>query len=63
MLTPRRTLLLLAGFALFGCAYLLYAQFLGWLDGLPQLPEKFRIPGTDEFRPRGTPRPVPRCDG
>ena len=39
MLTPRRTLLLLAGFVLFGAAYFGYSQLLGWIDGLPQLPE------------------------
>ena len=51
MLTPRRTLLLLAGFVLFACAYLAYAQFLGWLDGLPQLPDKYLQPGEIIFRP------------
>lgn len=45
MLTPRRTLLLLAGFVLFGTAYAAYAQFLGWLDGLPQLPDKYNKRG------------------
>ncbi len=40
MFTPRRTLLLLAGFVLFGAAYAIYSRFLGWLDGLPQLPAK-----------------------
>ncbi len=38
MFTPRRTLLLLAGFVLFGVAYGIYSRVLGWLDGLPQLP-------------------------
>lgn len=51
MLTPRRTLLLLAGFLLFGGAYGAYARFLGWLDGLPQLPEPMRRQGDSEFRP------------
>ncbi len=51
MLTPRRTLLLLAGFVLFGCAYGAYAHFLGWLDGLPQLPDKFLEPSGGEFMP------------
>ena len=51
MLTPRRTLLLLAGFVLFAGAYLAYAQLLGWLDGLPQLPEKMLVVGEVTFRP------------
>ena len=51
MLTPRRTLLLLAGFVLFAGAYLAYAQLLGWLDGLPQLPEVMLKPGDGVFRP------------
>ena len=38
MLTPRRIMLLLAGFVLFAGTYFAYAQLLGWLDGLPQLP-------------------------
>ncbi|MBY0460236.1 MAG: hypothetical protein K2V38_23215, partial [Gemmataceae bacterium] len=44
MLTPRRMLLLLAGFVLFGGAYFLYARLLGWLDGLPQLPAEMLVP-------------------
>lgn len=51
MLTPRRTLLLLAGFVLFCTAYAAYAQFLGWLDGLPQLPDSMLKTGIDGFRP------------
>ncbi|MBN9118669.1 MAG: hypothetical protein J0I06_05855, partial [Planctomycetes bacterium] len=48
MLTPRRTLLLLAGFLVFGCAYGVYARLLGWLDGLPQLPEDMlKVAGGD----------------
>jgi hypothetical protein len=38
VLTPRRTLLLLGGFIAFFAAYMVYAQILGWIDGLPQLP-------------------------
>ncbi|AWM37154.1 hypothetical protein GobsT_49120 [Gemmata obscuriglobus] len=44
MLTPRRTMLLLAGFMLSAGAYFAYAQLLGWLDGLPQLPAKMLVP-------------------
>src|SRR5690348_14835429 len=47
--------MLLGGFVLFGCAYLLYAQVLGWLDGLPQLPEQFLKEGKNDFRPPENP--------
>lgn len=40
MWTPRRVLLLLGGILLFGGVYGFYARFLGWMDGLPQLPAK-----------------------
>jgi hypothetical protein len=42
MWTPRRVVLLLAGVLFFGGSYAGYARLLGWLDGLPQLPEKFQ---------------------
>jgi hypothetical protein len=51
VLTPRRTVLLLAGFVLFGCAYLLYAQLLGWIDGLPQLPPEMLVQANGTFTP------------
>ncbi len=51
MLTPRRTLMLLAGFVLFGAAYWSYSQLLGWIDGLPQLPEEMKQCGDGTFRP------------
>ncbi|MCI0704240.1 MAG: hypothetical protein L0241_24545 [Planctomycetia bacterium] len=51
MLTPRRTLLLLAGFVLFGVAYFIYTRALGWLDGLPQLPEHMLTPSPGDFVP------------
>lgn len=51
MLTPRRTMLLLAGFLCFGVAYTGYAQLLGWLDGLPQLPAKMLVSGPPIFLP------------
>lgn len=51
MLTPRRTMLLLAGFVLFAGAYAAYAQLLGWLDGLPQLPAKFLDQASGPFAP------------
>lgn len=56
MLTPRRTLMLLAGFLAFGTAYAVYARFLGWLDGLPQLPEAMLIESVGEFRPPDNPQ-------
>jgi lipopolysaccharide export system protein LptA len=37
--TPRRVLLLILGMVLFGSAFGVYARFLGWIDGLPELPE------------------------
>ncbi len=48
MWTPRRVVLLLLGLA--GCVgtYLLYSTFLGGVDGLPQLPEKFLLRGEDQ---------------
>lgn len=51
MLTPRRSLMLLAGFALFGCAYAAYSTLLGWIDGLPQLPAAMLKPSDGTFRP------------
>ncbi len=44
-------MLLLAGFVLFAGAYVVYAQLLGWLDGLPQLPEKMLLVADGTFAP------------
>ena len=41
MWTPRRVLLLILGVVLFGAAFGVYLRFLGWIDGLPQLPDEF----------------------
>lgn len=41
MWTPKRILLLAGGFVLFVSAYLVYANFLGGIDGLPPLPEAY----------------------
>lgn len=41
MWTPRRVLLLAAGFAFFLCTYGVYGYFLGGIDGLPPLPEEY----------------------
>ena len=47
MWTPRRVLLLLGGILLFGGVYGFYARFLGWMDGLPQLPARLLRPSDD----------------
>lgn len=41
MWTPRRIFLLIVGIALFTGAYLSYTIFLGSVDGLPKLPERY----------------------
>lgn len=41
MFTPRRVSLFILGLVLFGTAFGVYARFLGWIDGLPELPEEF----------------------
>src|SRR5262249_38854149 len=40
--TPKRVLLLAVGFVLFSVAYLVYAHFLGGINGLPPLPDDYR---------------------
>ena len=54
MWTPRRVVLLLGGVLLFAGAYGFYAHCLGWLDGLPQLPERLlaKAPPGFEVRPK-----------
>ena len=39
MWTPKRVLLLVLGIVVFTSAYVVYAHFLGRVDGLPPLPE------------------------
>lgn len=51
MLTPRRVLLLLGGIIAFGGVFGVYSQFLGWLDGLPQVPPHFLEPDHGKLRP------------
>jgi lipopolysaccharide export system protein LptA len=55
--TPKRVLLLAAGISVFLAGYTVYAFFLGGIDGMPPLPEKFlrsdkpmatRVSATDE---------------
>lgn len=41
MWTPKRILLLAVGFALFCAAYMIYAHFLGGINGLPPLPDDY----------------------
>lgn len=50
MWNPKRILLLLAGFALFLAVYLVYARFLGGIDGLPPLPQAYWAGPTQEFQ-------------
>jgi hypothetical protein len=42
MWTPKRLLLLVAGFGLFFGSYQIYVHFLGRYDGLPPLPEEHK---------------------
>lgn len=41
MWTPKRILLLAIGFAVFFAAYMVYAHFLGGINGLPPLPDEY----------------------
>lgn len=50
-MTPRRILLLMGGLFACGVVYALYARALGWLDGLPLLPEPMLKPTDGRFRP------------
>jgi hypothetical protein len=49
--TPKRVLLLAVGFTVFLSSYVVYAHFLGGIDGLPELPP--------EYWPAETPGPLP----
>jgi lipopolysaccharide export system protein LptA len=40
--TPKRVMLLVSGFVVFLAGYVLYARYLGGIDGLPALPECYR---------------------
>lgn len=44
MWTPKRIVLLAAGFVMFFSGYAVYANFLGGIDGLPPLPEEYLVP-------------------
>ena len=65
MWTPRRLLLLIFGVCLFGCAYGVYARFLGGIDGLPQLPDDLLIhrDDNDPFSPPTVTITAPAHDG
>ena len=55
MWTPKRVMLLALGFALLFASYLVYAYYLGGIDGLPPLPESC-LPSKEPADPPG-PRP------
>ncbi|MCS6850945.1 MAG: hypothetical protein NZ700_07215 [Gemmataceae bacterium] len=54
MWTPKRVLLWLLGVIVFGSGYVVYAFFLGSVDGLPQLPEEF-VHRAEPTEPLSTP--------
>ena len=58
MWTPKRVLLLAGGFVLFLGAYLVYAFFLGGIDGLPALPVAY-LPIEGPVPPGPLPLPEP----
>ena len=58
--TSRRSMLWLAGIAAFGAAFLLYNSFLGWIDGLPALPERYLQVAHGEMLPDEAARPEPK---
>ncbi|HLW64455.1 MAG TPA: hypothetical protein VKS79_03985 [Gemmataceae bacterium] len=60
MSTSRRTMLWLAGIAAFGAAFLLYNSFLGWIDGLPALPERYLQVSHGETQPEEASPPEPK---
>jgi len=55
--TPKRVLLLAGGFVLFFGAYLVYAFFLGGIDGLPSLPSNY-LPIEGMITPEPPPLPT-----
>ena len=57
MWTPKRLLLFLAGFALFFTGYQVYVYFLGSYDGLPPLPDEYKLDPAGAAV--GPPREVP----
>ncbi|MFL5245588.1 MAG: hypothetical protein ACJ8FY_26125 [Gemmataceae bacterium] len=61
MWTPKRIVLLAAGFLLFFAVYLVYSHFFGGIDGLPELADEFLPLDTGEPPPM-PPRPAPRAE-
>ena len=51
MWTPRRILLLLLGIAGFVAIFLVYDRFLGWIDGLPNLPAEYEKEAANQQLP------------
>src|SRR5260370_580803 len=51
MWTPRRVLVLVFGFVACAAIFGVYYRFLGWIDGLPTLPEKYRASSVQTIRP------------
>lgn len=63
MWTPKRVLLLLSGFAAFISAYVVYAFWLGGIDGLPPLPRDYQPPEGNVIDPSAeNPRPTPEAE-
>ena len=58
MWTPRRILFLFAGLGAFLVAYVGYALFLGGVDGLPLLPEKYLLASDENFPHIFVPQPL-----
>jgi hypothetical protein len=54
-MTPRRIVLALIWLVLFGAAYSAYDKFLGWVDGLPLLPDQMLIHADSSVRPPSRP--------
>ncbi len=50
-MSPRRILLLVGSLLACVAAYLTYAEFFGWLDGLPLLPPRMLTASDGRFRP------------
>ena len=57
MWTPKRVLILLGGFVLFSTLFGFYTHFLGYIDGLPELPERYYRAETATSLPPVPPRP------
>lgn len=56
MWTPRRLVLLAAGIGFVAAAFLVYNRHLGWLDGLPALPQKYLARAQPDHQPIDPPQ-------